>query len=54
LAILIALGVLGLIGYGAFLYLLFLKHSALALAAALIAGGCLFIVLFSSLSASSP
>jgi len=44
LAILIALGVLGLIGYGAFLYLLFLKHSALALAAALIAGGCLFIV----------
>jgi len=44
LAILIALGVLGLISYGAFLYLLFLKHSALALAAALIAGGCLFIV----------
>jgi ABC-type sugar transport system permease subunit len=44
LAILITLGVLGLIGYGAFLYLLFLEHNPLALVAALIAVGCLFTV----------
>jgi ABC-type sugar transport system permease subunit len=45
LAILISLGVLGLIGYGLFLYLLFLKHAVmLALVAAVPTLGCLFTV----------
>lgn len=45
LVLLITLGVLGLIGYGAFLYFLFLKHDSLpAMVAVLIALGCLVIV----------
>jgi len=45
LVLLITLGVLGLVGYGAFLYFLFLKHASLpAMVAVLIALGCLVIV----------
>jgi len=45
LAFLVALGVVALIGYGAFLYLLFLKHAnTLALVAALLALGSLFVI----------
>lgn len=44
LAFLVALGVVALIGYGAFLYLLFLKHANTpALVAALVALGSLFV-----------